>query len=117
MPASACAWSSPIVAATILPASRMIAISRGALSLIVLSAVGFRCIWARVFLTDHTTVAFLLGLTGNIACGKSTVGQLLADRYGAEYVDADRLLHALYAPGTPQTQAITERFGRHLLGE
>src|SRR5215208_1793034 len=115
MPASACAWSSPIVAATILPASRMIAISRGALSLIVLSAVGFRCIWARVFLTDRTPVAFLLGLTGNIACGKSSVGQLLADRYGADYVDADRLVHGLYAAGTPETSAITARFGDDLL--
>jgi dephospho-CoA kinase len=58
---------------------------------------------------------FLLGLTGNIACGKSTVGQLLADRYGADYVDTDRLVHALYAPGTPETRAIAERFGQHLL--
>ena len=43
-------------------------------------------------------VPFLLGLTGNIACGKSSVGQLLASRYAAEYVDTDRLVHALYAP-------------------
>jgi dephospho-CoA kinase len=61
-------------------------------------------------------VAFLLGLTGNIACGKSTVGQLLAERYGAEYVDADRLVHALYAAGTPETKAIAERFGLDLVG-
>ena len=60
---------------------------------------------------------FLLGLTGNIACGKSSVGQLLAERYGAEYVDTDRLVHALYAPGTPETQAIANRFGAHLLTE
>jgi dephospho-CoA kinase len=60
-------------------------------------------------------VVFLLGLTGNIACGKSTVGHLLADRFGAEYVDADRLVHALYAPGTPQTRAIAARFGQDLL--
>jgi dephospho-CoA kinase len=60
-------------------------------------------------------VVFLLGLTGNIACGKSTVGQLLAERYGADYVDADRLVHALYAPGTPETLAIAERFGQDLL--
>ena len=58
---------------------------------------------------------FLLGLTGNIACGKSTVGQRLADRYGAEYVDADRLVHALYAAGTPETAAIAARFGADLL--
>jgi len=60
-------------------------------------------------------VAFLLGLTGNIACGKSSVGQLLAERYGADYVDADRLVHALYAAGTPATRAIVERFGADLL--
>jgi dephospho-CoA kinase len=62
-------------------------------------------------------VAFLLGLTGNIACGKSTVGQLLADRFGVEYLDADRLVHALYAPGTPETRAIATRFGQDLVGE
>jgi dephospho-CoA kinase len=60
-------------------------------------------------------VAFLLGLTGNIACGKSTVGQLLADRFGADYVDADRLVHGLYAAGTPETLAIARRFGADLL--
>jgi dephospho-CoA kinase len=62
-------------------------------------------------------MAFLLGLTGNIACGKSTVGQLLAERYGADYVDADRLVHQLYAAGTPETAAIAERFGADLLRE
>jgi dephospho-CoA kinase len=60
-------------------------------------------------------VPFLLGLTGNIACGKSSVGQILARRYAAEYVDTDRLVHALYAPGTPETRAIARRFGQDLL--
>jgi dephospho-CoA kinase len=60
-------------------------------------------------------VPFVLGLTGNIACGKSTVGQLLTERYGANYIDADRLVHALYAAGTPETQAIAARFGAGLL--
>jgi dephospho-CoA kinase len=60
-------------------------------------------------------VAFLLGLTGNIACGKSTIGQLLADRYAADYVDADRLVHGLYAADTPETGAIAARFGTDLL--
>lgn len=58
---------------------------------------------------------FLLGLTGNIACGKSTVGSLLAERYAADYVDADRIVHERYAAGTPETAAIAERFGQHLL--
>lgn len=51
-----------------------------------------------------------IGLTGNIACGKSTVGRLLVAR-GAEYVDADRLVHALMEPGTPENDRIVERFG------
>ena len=70
-----------------------------------------------VCITEPARVAFLLGLTGNIACGKSTVGQILADQYGADYVDADKLVHALYAPGTPETIAIAQRFGRDLLRE
>lgn len=59
----------------------------------------------------------LLGLTGNIACGKSTVGRYLAERYAAEYVDADRVVHALYTAGTEETRRIAERFGAGLLQE
>jgi dephospho-CoA kinase len=70
-----------------------------------------------VCITEPARVAFLLGLTGNIACGKSTVGQVLAQRYGADYVDADRLVHALYAPATRETQAIATRFGHDLLND
>ena len=55
-------------------------------------------------------MAYRIGLTGNIACGKSTVGRLLAER-GAEYVDADRLVHALMEPGTPESDAVVARFG------
>lgn len=57
----------------------------------------------------------LIGLTGNIACGKSTVGRMLAD-LGAEYIDADRLVHELLGPGTPETAAVAERFGPDYLG-
>jgi len=55
-------------------------------------------------------MAIRIGLTGNIACGKSTVGRLLVER-GAEYVDADRLVHALMEPGRPEHARIVERFG------
>jgi dephospho-CoA kinase len=58
---------------------------------------------------------FLLGLTGNIACGQSTVGGLLVERYGADYLDADAVVHEFYAAGTPETAAIASRFGAHLL--
>jgi dephospho-CoA kinase len=53
---------------------------------------------------------YRIGLTGNIACGKSTVGRMLMAR-GAEYVDADRLVHALLEPGTPENERIVARFG------
>jgi dephospho-CoA kinase len=57
---------------------------------------------------------YRIGLTGNIACGKSTVGRLLVAR-GAEYVDADRLVHALMEPGTPENERIVARFGPEVL--
>lgn len=38
----------------------------------------------------------LLGLTGGIACGKSTVAQLLQER-GAVFIDSDALVHELYS--------------------
>lgn len=60
-------------------------------------------------------MAFVLGLTGNIACGKSSVGALLAQHYGAEYLDADRIVHSLYAADTHETRAIADRFGTDLL--
>jgi dephospho-CoA kinase len=60
-------------------------------------------------------VPFILGLTGNIACGKSTVGALLTERFGADYLDADRIVHELYAAGTPETREIAARFGSDLL--
>ena len=60
-------------------------------------------------------MAYRIGLTGNIACGKSTVGRLLVER-GAEHVDADRLVHALMEPGTPENAAIVARFGPAVRG-
>jgi dephospho-CoA kinase len=57
---------------------------------------------------------YLIGLTGNIACGKSTVLRLLGG-YGAETIDADREVHALYEAGSPVTAAIAARFGAGVL--
>ena len=51
-----------------------------------------------------------IGLTGGIASGKSSVARLLAAR-GAVVVDADRLAHETYAPGTPGFDAIVQAFG------
>lgn len=53
---------------------------------------------------------FVLGVTGNIAVGKSTVVAMLAKR-GATRIDADRVYHELIEPGQPLLGRIRERFG------
>ncbi len=57
---------------------------------------------------------YIIGLTGNIGTGKSTVARMLAD-LGAEVIDADRLAHEVMAPHTPEWQRVVERFGRSIL--
>lgn len=57
---------------------------------------------------------FRLGLTGNIASGKSTVAALLAER-GARVVDADDLAREAVRPGSSALSRIVERFGAGVL--
>jgi dephospho-CoA kinase len=52
----------------------------------------------------------LVGLTGGIGAGKSTVAGLLADR-GAVVIDADRLAREAVAAGTPGLERVREIFG------
>lgn len=56
----------------------------------------------------------LVGLTGGIGSGKSTVSQLLAS-HGAVIVDADAITRQLQAPGQPLLKVIAERFGNDVL--
>ena len=56
----------------------------------------------------------MIGLTGNIATGKSLVGHMLAER-GAEHIDADRLAHQVVARGTDAWEQIVREFGREIL--
>lgn len=51
-----------------------------------------------------------IGLTGNIATGKSTVLAYLADR-GAAVIDADKLAHQAITPGGPAYAAVIDAFG------
>ncbi len=57
----------------------------------------------------------IIGLTGNIACGKTSVGQLLLTLGAERYIDADALVHQLYEPGQAVVQQIVEQFGPELL--
>jgi dephospho-CoA kinase len=56
----------------------------------------------------------LVGLTGGIGAGKSTVSALLAER-GAVIVDADQVARDLQAPGSPMLDRMAERFGPDIL--
>ncbi len=51
-----------------------------------------------------------VGLTGGVACGKSTIGAMLASR-GAHFLQADTLAHQLYLPGTSVYDAVVHAFG------
>ena len=55
-----------------------------------------------------------IGLTGNIAAGKSTVAALFR-AWGATLIDADQLVREAQAPGSPVLEAIVGRFGHGVL--
>jgi dephospho-CoA kinase len=56
----------------------------------------------------------ILGLTGGIGAGKSVVAEILA-RLGAVIIDADRVGHETYLPGTPGWQQVVAEFGRDVV--
>ncbi|MBW3562316.1 MAG: dephospho-CoA kinase, long form [Actinobacteria bacterium] len=57
---------------------------------------------------------YLVGLTGGIGSGKSTVARLLDER-GAVVIDADRIAREVVEPGTEGLAAVVERFGEDIL--
>jgi dephospho-CoA kinase len=57
-----------------------------------------------------------VGLTGGIACGKSSIAAMLVKR-GAHFLQADGLAHQLYAPGTATYAKVIRSFGREILNE
>ncbi|MCC6453411.1 MAG: dephospho-CoA kinase [Caldilineaceae bacterium] len=61
-----------------------------------------------------TANSLVIGLTGNIATGKSTVLEYLA-RLGAYIIDADKLAHQALTPEGPAYQAVIGEFGSAIL--
>ena len=57
---------------------------------------------------------YVIGLTGGIGSGKSTVAEIFR-RLGATIIDTDALSHALTLPGRPGFQVIVEAFGQQML--
>ncbi len=58
---------------------------------------------------------YVIGLTGNIATGKSVV-RLMLEHLGAYGIDADALAHRAIAQGAPGYQPVVESFGRWVVG-
>ena len=61
-------------------------------------------------------MARIIGLTGGIASGKSTVTSYLREK-GYPVIDADRVVHDLQAPGGALYRILVEHFGREILNE
>ena len=55
---------------------------------------------------------YVIGLTGGIACGKSTVAKRLKEKYQAPLLDTDRIAWDMSAPGEPLWQSYVDRYGR-----
>jgi dephospho-CoA kinase len=58
---------------------------------------------------------YVIGLTGNIATGKSVVRRML-EHLGAYTIDADALSHRVISRGAPGYQPVLDTFGKWLLG-
>ncbi len=53
----------------------------------------------------------IIGITGNIACGKTAVGHMLLDMGAERYIDADAVVHKLYQNGQAIAVKVVETFG------
>ena len=64
---------------------------------------------------DRVGSVYLIGLTGGIASGKSTVARRLVE-HGAVHIDADDLARRVVEPGKPAFDAIVAEFGQGVVG-
>jgi dephospho-CoA kinase len=55
-----------------------------------------------------------VGLTGGVACGKSTVARMFSEM-GAQVIDADKIVHELYRKGEPVYWELLNHFGAEIL--
>ena len=56
----------------------------------------------------------VIGITGGIGAGKSSASAILGE-LGAEIIDADKVAHQVYLPGTPAWREIVDAFGEEVL--
>jgi dephospho-CoA kinase len=65
---------------------------------------------------QRSDAQYLIGLTGNIATGKSTVGRMLTE-LGATVIDADKAAHRTMRPGSKVFDRTVEAFGPTIIGD
>lgn len=66
--------------------------------------------------TSQSSKKVVIGLTGGILSGKSTISQMLAEK-GAVIIDADKIGHEAYKPHTKTWQELIDAFGKSILKE
>jgi dephospho-CoA kinase len=60
---------------------------------------------------DRLGMPRIIGITGNIACGKTVVGHMLLELGAERYIDADAVVHKLYRRGQAIAVKVAETFG------
>lgn len=62
----------------------------------------------------YTEYMLKVGLTGGVACGKTTVAAMF-EKLGAHVIRADEIAHQLMGPGTETTKKVVAQFGSEIL--
>jgi dephospho-CoA kinase len=63
------------------------------------------------YMRDILRMPRIIGITGNIACGKTAVGHMLLELGAGRYIDADAVVHKLYQSGQSIAVKVAEAFG------
>ena len=62
-------------------------------------------------------MSLLIGITGGSGCGTTTVGEILANKYGVLFVNADAVYHKLLAEDASLLKKLSDTFGSNIIRE
>lgn len=87
----------------------------GAISAVSVYFVAYSDGIEQYFYRECRGMPYIIGLTGNIACGKTAVGHILLELGAERYIDADAVVHRLYESGQPIARKVEEVFGARVM--